>query len=101
MMNIGICSGFVVGWLCSEREGWTLLMMTAASFAGVFLVLQPCLPESPRWMAACGRDDEAQAVLASVMSNSDALSEWQQIQRRREHEDDGIARTVSARAWFV
>ncbi|MBL7236082.1 MULTISPECIES: MFS transporter [Komagataeibacter] len=44
-------------------NGWRLCLFSSAIPAFVVMILRLFLPESPRWLMACNRPDEAQAVL--------------------------------------
>lgn len=51
-----------LGW-----EAWRWMFLVAVVPAAVYGILALRIPESPRYLAAKGRDDEARAVLASVL----------------------------------
>lgn len=63
------------------------------------------LPESPRWLAEHGREEEAKAVLARVMSPEDAKFEWDSILQKTEEDKReaaaGSSRGVGWRSWMV
>ena len=63
---IGILAvGFVGGWVV-PRYGWQWMFVIGALPALVAAVMQRICPESPRWLAAVGRNDEADRVLDSI-----------------------------------
>jgi putative MFS transporter len=51
-------------------EGWRVLLMIGAVGAVFVMLLRRGLPESPRWLAAKGRTDEAQAALNAIAEGS-------------------------------
>jgi sugar porter (SP) family MFS transporter len=65
------------GW-----EAWRWMFLVAVIPAAVYGILALRIPESPRYLAAKGRDDEARAVLASVLGpDEDADDRLAQIHR--------------------
>ncbi|MCP2263477.1 MFS transporter, sugar porter (SP) family [Promicromonospora thailandica] len=66
-----------LGW-----EAWRWMFLVAVVPAAVYGILALRIPESPRYLAAQGRDDEARAVLASVLGpDEDADDRLAQIRR--------------------
>ncbi|WP_046469373.1 MFS transporter [Allosalinactinospora lopnorensis] len=47
-------------------DGWRLLLVAAGSGVVLILWMRRRLPESPRWLAARGRPQEAEAVVAGI-----------------------------------
>jgi MFS transporter, putative metabolite:H+ symporter len=63
---IGILAvGFVGGWVV-PRFGWQWMFVIGAVPALVAAFMQRICPESPRWLAAVGRGDEADRVLTAI-----------------------------------
>jgi len=63
---IGILAvGFVGGWVV-PRFGWQWMFVIGALPALVAAFMQRICPESPRWLAAVGRGDEANRVLTDI-----------------------------------
>ncbi|MBO8187529.1 MFS transporter [Streptomyces spirodelae] len=60
---VGFVAAFVVGSLY-QGDNWRLLLASSALPALVVLLLRTRLPESPRWLQAKGRHDEAAAIVA-------------------------------------
>ncbi|TGD12827.1 MFS transporter [Brevibacterium sp. S111] len=61
---IGFISAFVVAHL-SSPDSWRLLLASSALPAFVVLIVRMALPESPRWLQAQGRTEEAQAIISA------------------------------------
>jgi putative MFS transporter len=51
-------------------DGWRLLLLIGAVGAVFVMLMRRGLPESPRWLAAKGRTDEAQAALNALAEGS-------------------------------
>ena len=51
-------------------DGWRVLLLIGAVGAVFVMLLRRGLPESPRWLAAKGRTDEAQAALSAIAEGS-------------------------------
>ncbi|MEU4363724.1 sugar porter family MFS transporter [Promicromonospora sp. NPDC023987] len=58
----GAANELWLGW-----EAWRWMFLVAVVPAAVYGILALRIPESPRYLAATGRDDEARAVLTSVL----------------------------------
>jgi len=70
----------VVGTLWGGDDGvWRIMFGVAVLPAVAFLVGATRLPESPRWLLAQGRDDEAAAVLRQVRGDARAAAELQEV----------------------
>ncbi|WIE55301.1 sugar porter family MFS transporter [Curtobacterium sp. MCBD17_003] len=65
---LGIFVSYLVGYAFAPIEGWRWMIGLAAVPAVVMLVGLLPLPESPRWLAAKGRVDDARAVLERIRS---------------------------------
>ncbi len=74
LVNYYIAQGGDQAWLIST--GWRWMFATGVAPAAVFaLVLLP-IPESPRWLAEMGRDEEARVILAKVGGAAFAADEF-------------------------
>ena len=57
---------------------WRFPLGIQLIFVAIILAMVPMLPESPRWLLARGRDDEARQVL-TLLNDHDAEDEFDQI----------------------
>ena len=71
---------FIITKVVSPETCWRWMFASELLPVIVFLVLLSFLPQSPRWLAERGRNDEALAVLARVDGPDFAREEMKQIQ---------------------
>jgi MFS transporter, putative metabolite transport protein len=66
--NVGYVVAFLIGFLITSAfpDAWRWVLLTAAIPAIVCLVARHGMPESPRWLLAKGRTDEAREVLGRL-----------------------------------
>ncbi len=60
---VGLVSAGLIGAWVVPRFGWQWMFIIGAIPAFVAFFMQRLLPESPRWLATCGRTRDAQAAL--------------------------------------
>ncbi|WP_294339935.1 sugar porter family MFS transporter [uncultured Sphingomonas sp.] len=84
MIIIGLTVAFVVNWFLARAAGtstapfwagieaWRWMYLMQAIPAAVFLVALTMIPESPRYLVAKGRIDEARTVLARLFGSAEA-----------------------------
>ena len=65
--------------LMTEAQ-WRFQLGIQMLFVAIILAMVPLLPESPRWLLARGRDEEARQVL-NLLNDHDAEDEFDQIRR--------------------
>lgn len=83
----GAANELWLGW-----EAWRWMFLVAVVPAAVYGVLALRIPESPRYLAANGRDDEARAVLTSVLGpDEDVDDRLVQIHRSIEIDETNAA----------
>lgn len=94
VVNFGILSSFLIQYGCSyihSNAAWRApLGIQMIPTAGLFCVML-FLPESPRWLIAQGRDEEALRVLGKIHADGDihdeeVLVEFAEIQEKVEWE---------------
>ncbi|XP_046383064.1 organic cation transporter protein-like isoform X2 [Ischnura elegans] len=61
--TLGISVLPFIAWMCGD---WRLLILLTTLPSGLFLLLHRIVPESPRWLAAKDRPEEARKVLKSI-----------------------------------
>lgn len=66
--NVGYMIAFLIGYLITKANphAWRWVLLSAVVPAILCLVARHGLPESPRWLVAKGRRDEAREVLARL-----------------------------------
>ena len=95
---------FLIRWLTPLAplgiEGWRWALVVAAAFSALTAALFFDVPESPRWLAAVGRDDEAERSFRrfqAAMRNDD--EPFQIVPVKPEHAS-AAATTAPARSYF-
>ncbi len=71
--NFGLFAATLVAWLIIPAFGWRWMFAIAGAGALVVLWLRKAMPESPRWLAARGREAEAEALVAAVEASYKTL----------------------------
>lgn len=68
MWFVGAVAAYLVGLAVIPLGdlGWRVLLLVGAVFALIVFILRVKLPESPRWLMAHGRTEEARAVIEQV-----------------------------------
>jgi sugar porter (SP) family MFS transporter len=64
-LTIGIALADLVGYWLADSHAWRSMFGLGAIPAAFFLLLVMTVPESPRWLVAHGRQDEAEVILHS------------------------------------
>lgn len=81
MIAIGIFASYVVTYALSGAGNWRLMLGLAGVPAVIMLVGLAFQDESPRWLVAHGRAEEARAVLARTRDPGDIREEIAGIER--------------------
>jgi putative MFS transporter len=66
----GAAGAYFVGYVLAQTAGhgaWRWMLASAALVSAVVIALRHGTPESPRWLVAKGRPDEASALIAQVL----------------------------------
>jgi MFS transporter, putative metabolite:H+ symporter len=66
MFPIGLTTAGLLGTFVVPAWGWQSLFVLGALPVLLVLPMMRVLPESPRWLASCGRDEDADRVLTRV-----------------------------------
>lgn len=109
MIVIGQLAAFVVnaiiGTTLGHLDGVWRLMLAVAALPAIFLFFGMLrMPESPRWLASKGRDEDALAVLVTVRDEERAAAELEDIDstvRAEQAMDRSEWRAIFANKWFV
>jgi putative MFS transporter len=68
--GIGTLAAAALAWVLVPTLGWRWLLATSAVAALFVLWVRLRVPESPRWLLAAGREEEARAVLDRVAADN-------------------------------
>jgi putative MFS transporter len=65
---VGAAAAYIVGELLLHvgGDGWRWMLLSAAFPATIIVLFRRGTPESPRWLASKGRDDEANQVVQQI-----------------------------------
>ncbi len=105
MVVLGILAAYLVNAALASTEEWRVMLGLAvvpsvALFAGMLR-----MPETPRWLVARGREDEARAVLQASRDEDEVDAELREITEVDEQEGDGglsdlLAGWCARRCWW-
>lgn len=71
-----VISGFLsilIGYHYASSGNWRAMFASSLIPAAALLTLLPLVPESPRWLLKCGRNDEARRALARVYRDDEEV----------------------------
>jgi len=71
-LTVGIALADLVGYWLAGQQAWRLMFGIGAIPAIIFLFMVLTVPESPRWLFAQNRTDEAESVLKSYTDEAGA-----------------------------
>src|SRR5579862_9379403 len=69
---VGYPVATLLGVLLIPHYGWEIMFLIGALPALVAAVMRRMLPESPRWLASKGRQDEAEAIVSKLEHEAEA-----------------------------
>ncbi|MFM2484463.1 sugar porter family MFS transporter [Celerinatantimonas yamalensis] len=87
-VNYGIALLGPESWL--NQVGWRYMFGSEAIPAGLFLLLLFTVPETPRWLAMKGRNQQARQLLQACNPSSDIEPLWRDIVASLEHKSVSI-----------
>lgn len=76
-VNAGIAGLYDEAW--NIEYGWRWMFASGLLPSAIFLLLLFFVPESPRWLAGKGREQEAEVILSKTTSREEALREIAEI----------------------
>jgi sugar porter (SP) family MFS transporter len=74
MVTIGILAGFGIDYLLGHQEAWRLMLGISACPAIILFISLFFLPETPRWLVAQGRVEEAKSTLLQIGTQQSELA---------------------------
>jgi SP family galactose:H+ symporter-like MFS transporter len=77
----GIVLSYLVDYVFAPSEAWRWMFAMAVIPAAAFAIGLFFIPNSPRWLAARGRTDQARAVLKQIRSQKEVEGELSEILR--------------------
>jgi sugar porter (SP) family MFS transporter len=80
MITVGIFVSYLIGYAFAASGGWRWMLGLAAVPAVVMLIGLFSMAESPRWLLARDREDEARAIMLRSRSASEVDEEVDEIQ---------------------
>jgi sugar porter (SP) family MFS transporter len=86
MITVGIFVSYLVGYAFADSKGWRWMLGLAVVPAVVMLVGLLGLAESPRWLLAHGRENEARQIMLRSRSALETDEEISEIQTLAEAE---------------
>lgn len=101
MIVVGQLAAFVVnaiiGYLFKDLDGVWRIMLTVAALPAIFLFIGMLrVPESPRWLMAKGRYDEALEILKTIRPEDRAEAEVAEIRLLIQEEDKAKSTGISS-----
>ena len=107
-INIGILAGYIIGWALSPAAGgtaagdraWRTMLGLGAVPPALILLALAWLPESPRFLVATGRENDASTVLHSIYSADEAGATLSTLQAER-HDSKPLTLCAGLRRVFL
>jgi SP family galactose:H+ symporter-like MFS transporter len=89
MIAVGIVASYCVDLVFVSSGNWRAMIAVGALPAGALLFGMVVSPESPAWLHARGRSEQARRVIAAVAGDADVERLLEEVPRARE---DGVGR---------
>jgi sugar porter (SP) family MFS transporter len=99
LITIGIVAAYAIGYVFTSSHDWRAMFALAVIPSVGLGIGMLFLPESPRWLIAQGREDEARRVLARVRPAGAADAEIAEIRRVRP--EGAVKLRELARRWVI
>lgn len=87
-ITVGILLAYVVDYAFARIQGWRWMFGLAVVPAAIFALGMLVLPESPRWLAKQGLEENARAVLARIRGAQNVDSEMREIEASLSHAEE-------------
>jgi sugar porter (SP) family MFS transporter len=99
LITIGIVVAYAIGYAFTSSHDWRAMFAIAVIPSVGLGIGMLFMPESPRWLIARGREDEARRVLTRVRPAGDADAEIAEIRQVRP--EGAVKLRELARKWVV
>ncbi len=75
IINASLLISTLIGWVVIPKFGWRWMFVIVAIGAFIVWFLRRAMPESPRWLASQGRNEEADAIVRQAEAESEVFDE--------------------------
>lgn len=97
--TIGILGSYLIGFIFSSSANWRAMFLSGAVPAIILLIMYFFLSESPRWLVAKGREEEAKAVFEKI--EEPELVENQIAEIKESMQDKPSNTKTSIKKWMI
>lgn len=97
--TIGILGAYLIGFIFSSSANWRAMFLSGAVPAIILLIMYFFLSESPRWLVAKGREEEAKAVFEKI--EEPELVENQIAEIKESMQDKHSNTKASIKKWMI
>lgn len=95
MITVGILVAYLANYALASAEAWRWMFALAVVPAAVLLLGMLASPETPRWLVARGREEEARAVLSRSREPASVEEELGEIKAAVRMEEGGLGELFS------
>ena len=95
MITVGILVAYLANYALASAEAWRWMFALAVVPAVVLFGGMLTSPETPRWLVACGREEEARSVLSRSREAASVERELGEIQAAARMEEGDIGELFS------